>query len=66
VARTACQEATIAPIPKAAATAAPAANASLLRRKAFWKRYAFEGGRATTGSWFKFRLRSAASPLAVS
>src|ERR1019366_7045449 len=46
----ACQVLTPIPRTNAATTTAAAANATLLRRHAFWSLYAVLGGRATTGS----------------
>ena len=41
-------------------------SAVLFRRANFLKRYAADGGHASTGSSFRYRWTSAAKPLAVS
>src|SRR5262249_33595779 len=50
----------------AAATTVAIANATLFRRANLRKRYAADGGPASPGSSSRYRLRSAARPLAVS
>ena len=54
------------PAIKATATAAAAAKTTRLRRTSFCRRYNRLGGRARTGSLWRKRSRSIASPLAVS
>jgi hypothetical protein len=66
VARIACHVLITTPNTSATATAAPALTISLFRRANFLTRYTVLGGRASTGSCFRCRSMSNASPLAVS
>ena len=63
VARIASQVLTAVPATSAVATTAAVASATRFRRPNFRSRYQADGGPASTGSWLRWRRRSAASAV---
>src|SRR5262249_25007898 len=66
VARIASQVLTAVPTTRAVTTTAAVASTARFRRADFRSRYHADGGPASTGSWLRWRRRSATRLLAVS